>query len=270
MIKETIAIIGGGNMGRAIASALLDQKVVSPPRLVVSTPRVDTLQQFSEKEVRVVSDNAVAVKGSDVVFLAVKPQKMMRVLEEIAAVTDSTQLVISVAAGISMDSMKKLLGQRQPVVRVMPNLCAQIGESMSVWVKSAEVTEKQEQVVALLLGSIGEMVRLEDEDLIDAATAISGSGPAYVFYLAELLEREAIRLGLPEAVAIQLSRQTLFGSAKYLKESEQSAEALRRGVTSKGGTTEAALGMFERRNLSEIFAEGIMAAYSRSKELRSG
>ena len=267
-MNKKLAIIGVGNMGKAIVSSLLAQKIIPPENLFLSDSHRKALDEYAKQGVVICSSNAQAVQQADVIVLAVKPQSFPALLKELRNSIGEDKLIISIAAGIEMQTIKASFGSSQPVVRVMPNLCAAVGESMSVWVKSKEVNEEQEAVVKEVLQAIGAEVSVDDEDLIDAATAISGSGPAYVFYLTELLEQSALNLGLPEKAANLLARQTILGSATFLGQSDKSAKELRLQVTSKGGTTEAAFEKFEQSNLKKVFFNGIRAAYQRAKRLR--
>jgi pyrroline-5-carboxylate reductase len=268
MITQKLAIIGVGNMGKAIVSGLLAQKTIKPENLLLSDPHHVSLEVFEEQGIILCSTNEEAVDKADIILLAVKPQAFPLLLKELKNSLSKDQLIISIAAGIEIQSIKQAFSSTQPVVRVMPNLCATVGESMSVWVKSKEVTKEQEQVVKALLQAVGQEVLLDKEELIDAVTAISGSGPAYVFYLTELLEHSAQTLGIPEKAAKLLARQTIIGSAKVLGQSEKSAKELRLQVTSKGGTTEAAFEKFEESNLKKVFFNGIRAAHERAKVLK--
>ena len=267
MIDKKIAIIGVGNMGKAIVSGLLAQQSIDPTNLLVSDRHPESLAHLKSRGVVICKTNKEAVQQADVILLAVKPQSFPTLLQELRGVVSENQLIVSIAAGITIQSIKHSLSDSQPVVRVMPNLCAGVGESMSVWSTSREVSKEQSTLAQELLHSIGEEAYLVEEKLIDAATAISGSGPAYVFYLTELLAQSAVQLGLPEKTARLLARQTIIGSAKVLGQSDKSAKELRLQVTSKGGTTEAAFEKFEESNLKKVFSHGIKAAYARAKQL---
>lgn len=265
--NKSIAIIGVGNMGKAIAHGLLWKKVVLARNLILSNPSVEKLQNFEKLGVTVTSENKIAAQKANVIILAVKPQTLPSVLKEIQSVISKKQLLISIAAGFEIKTIKRLLGKGQPVVRVMPNLCAKVGLSISCWVKSKEVTNHQAKDVKKILQAIGKEISLEKESLLDQITAISGSGPAYVFYLAELLEKSALKLGLDKKLAEVLAKQTLIGSVKLLENSNKSAKILREEVTSKGGTTEAAFKKINQMKFDEKFVGIIRAAYKRAKEL---
>jgi pyrroline-5-carboxylate reductase len=268
MITKRIAIIGVGNMGGAIARRLLDKNVVGASNLFLCNKTLADLDEYRGFGCLVTDEIAEAVKNADVILFAVKPQVFLALLPELKKFIKPGQLILTIAAGVPIDFLKQAFGQSQPVVRIMPNLCAMIGESMSVWVKSEEVTRGQEAVVKEILQAIGKEIMFSKEELIDAATAISGSGPAYLFYLTEILETNARDLGIPAGAATLLARQTVIGSARLLANSEKSAKELRLGVTSKGGTTEAAFVVFDAINLKAVFKNGVRAAWIRAKELR--
>lgn len=289
MINKKLAIIGVGNMGNAIALRLLEEKLIEPQNLYLcdsifvkskiknQKSKVQIKDQKYEyldlfKNITLTDNFKVIIDKVDIVILAVKPQVFPTLFKEFqmsnVKLQMSNKLIISIAAGIPISNIKNYLGVKQPVIRVMPNLAAMVGESMSVWVKSIEVTKDQEDIAREVLQSIGKEIYLENEDLIDAVTAISGSGPAYVFYLTELLESNARDLGIPPDAASILARQTVVGSAKFLANLEKSPKELRLNVTSKGGTTEAAFKTFDEINLKAVFRNGIKAAWSRAKELR--
>lgn len=239
-------------MGQAIAKRLIEKKICIKKSLCITSSQT--------------KNNRAAVQDASVIILSVKPQISGRVLEEIKGTIGNT-LIISVMAGISLAAIQYALGQKCSVIRVMPNLAAVNGESMSVWVKSKEVTKTQEEYALRILESIGRELELKSEAQIDKATAISGSGPAYFFYLTELLEKNAIELGFTPAQARVLAEQTLIGSTGLIRSSGLSASRLRASVTSKGGTTEAALLQFEKENLPDRIRKGIAAAYKKAERL---
>lgn len=253
-MKETIAIIGAGNMGQAIANGLLSKKIITQSQLILTDSKT--------------RGNKEAIKKADIIILAIKPQIAATVLEEIKDEVRN-QLIISIMAGIALSTIQQTLGKKVAVVRVMPNLAAKVGQSMSVWVSSKEVTERYKKYVKIMLGAIGVQLELQEEQQINMATAISGSGPAYFFYLTELIEKAAYKIGFSHKEARLLAIQTLLGSADLLRTSTYSVGELRNAVTSKGGTTEAALAIFDKQKLDKRFILGIRAAYNKSKELNS-
>ncbi len=250
--NKKITIIGAGNMGQAIAQGLLGKKIVSKNQLFLTNSRT--------------KNNKQAVQKSDIVILAIKPQIAMGVFEEIKNVVKD-QLIISIIAGIMIPAIHDALGKKVAIVRAMPNLAAKVGESMSVWVKSKEVTSTQEAIAKIILEAVGVQQEFKEENKIDMATALSGSGPAYFFYLAELLEKGAVQIGLSKKEAQFLSKQTLIGSAHLLEKSESSPEELRHAVTSKGGTTEAALAVFQKSDIEQTVTRAMNSAYKRVSKL---
>ncbi len=267
MLNKKIAILGAGNMGQAIAHCLLKKESIQAKNLSLTDKSLSKLKGFQKLGALVESDNKKACQKADIIILAIKPQILVSILKEIKESVQEDQLIISIAAGISINKIKSILSKKQAIARVMPNLCAQVGESMSGWVKSKEVIQEQIKSIKIILNSIGEEIQLNKEDDIDKITAISGSGPAYVFYLAELLEKSAINIGLKKREAQILAKQTLIGTAKFLENLSESAQNLRRKVTSKGGTTEAAFKKIDNSRFEQIFCTAIKAAYERAKEL---
>lgn len=251
MTEKKIGIIGFGNMGKAIAAALLKQKVVNKKDLITSNSS---------------QTNKECVKKADIILLAVKPQIMAAVLNEIKNDISDKQLIISIVAGVEIKTIKKIIGDKA-IARVVPNLCTLIGESISVWVKTKKVNESQVKLMKLILQSFGKEVLVDEESDLDKVTAISGSGPAYIFYLVELLEQSAIKIGLKKDIAKRLASQTVIGSARLLESTDKSASTLRSEVTSKGGTTEAAFKEFAKLDFDKVFLKGVKAALKRAKQL---
>ncbi len=264
-MNKTIAIIGAGVMGKAIDKGLLAKKIVSPQNLFLTNIVLEGLEEFFNQGVTVSTDNIAAVKAADIVLLTIKPQIMDSVLTEIKDVI-AEKLVISIAAGISISHMQEFLGNKK-IVRVMPNLAAQVGESMSCWICSKEVKTSEKALAKEILTSIGKEIELQDESQIDIITPISGSGPAYVFLLAELLENEAIAMGISAIDAHLLALQTVIGSANVLQNTNKSFEQLRLNVTSKGGVTQEVVQTFEEEKLREIFHKAIENGFKKSKQL---
>lgn len=267
MFTGKIAIIGIGHFGKIIALALLRERFVSDANLILSNPSPIDKKDFLSWNIQFTTDNKEAVKNVDVIILAVRPQVIRTVLQEIKDVVSTKQLIISVAAGIEIKTIKKFLGNNQPVVRTMPNLCAKVLASVSCWVKSKEVSKDKSVIAKKILQTFGQEIPLSDEKLLNKITAISGNGPAYFFYLIELLEDTAVKIGIERDLAQKVTLQTFLGTAKLLAHSQQTPKALREEVTSKGGTTEAALSVFNRSGFDKIFMQAIQAAYKRAKEL---
>ena len=262
-----IAFIGGGNMGEAMLAAVLAKGVSSKEEITVSDvsqPR----RSYLEKKygVSVMNDSRRAASLAEVVILAVKPQNLAEVAPELSGVFKPPQLLLSIMAGISINTLRQGAGYSQ-VVRVMPNTPAQVGEGMSVWTATSEVTEPQKEWAISILGATGREIYVADEKYIDMATAVSGSGPAYVFLFAEALASAAVHIGLSYDVARELVQQTLLGSAQFMKRSDKPPSELRRMVTSPGGTTAAALAQLEKGRFTELVEQAVTAAYHRAREL---
>lgn len=265
-----IGIIGCGNMGEAIANGIIYSKVIYTANLYLYD--IDRRKSYYLKETlnaNTANSSVELVNICNVILLAVKPQDIEIPLREAWHLLDSTKLVISVAAGITIDYIKRVLNEDVRVVRVMPNMAALLNQGISALCYDSRITEEDRDLVKEIFSSIGDIVEV-DEVQMDAITAISGSGPAYFFYLAELLEKSAIDMGIDREKARLLAIKTAFGSAALLKDSGQDAETLRKRVTSKGGTTEAAFRVFQDKRLGEILKEGIKAARDRARELSEG
>lgn len=255
--NKNIAIIGYGNMGCAIARGLLNKKIVRRSRLYISNSS---------------EENATAVMKSQIVILCVKPQIMNKVIADIMDITDITiidKLFISVAAGVSINSLQKYLGPKAKIIRVMPNLCARVGESMSCWVKNKNVTFHDVKILQTILESFGRQLEMTNENDLNKVTAISGSGPAYLFYFIEAYVDASRRMGLDDDTSKFLVMQTLKGSFLTLLQSQTDVEELRKQVTSKGGTTQAAINILKKHKFKEIFFQAIRAAYNRSLSLQN-
>jgi len=260
------AFIGGGNMGRAMATALVERRVCEANELLVVDPDDACRERLRPLGCALAGQADARVSQARVVVLAVKPQGAKEVMASVRPQLRPGQVVLSIMAGVPLAALREGLGHGA-LVRSMPNTPAQIGLGMTVYVADPTVGEEGLTRVEALLGACGETVRVDGEDAIDAATAVSGSGPAYVFYLAEHWIAAARRLGFSEADATRLVRQTLLGATELWKRSGTAAGTLREQVTSKGGTTAAALDMFRERKVGEGLEAGIGRAYARAKEL---
>jgi pyrroline-5-carboxylate reductase len=264
-----LAIIGAGNMAESIIAGVLGAGVVTPAALLVTNRSHGKLERLQARwGVRISYDNAAAAAWADTLLVAVKPVDMRDALTPLQGLVGGT-LIISVAAGVGIAQVQGWLGDAtQPVVRVMPNTPAQVSEAMSAWVANAYVGAAQRERVRTLLGALGREIAMQHEDALDQVTAVSGSGPAYLFYFAEVLIESARQIGLKEEEAHELVLQTIWGAAKMLRQGTAHPSALRRAVTSKGGTTEAALAEFADGDLSGVIARGVDAAYRRGGEIR--
>lgn len=265
----TIAFIGGGNMARSILGGLLAEGG-APERLWVADPAPDQLARLREAHpgLHTTGENAEAASAADVVVLAVKPQVMREVAVALAAPLQARRpLVVSIAAGIRSRDLDRWLGGGLPIVRCMPNTPALVRSGASALYANSATSPKQRQLAERIMRAVGLTLWLEDEALLDAVTAVSGSGPAYFFLVMEIMEQAGVELGLPREAARLLTLETAFGAAKLALESREDAATLRARVTSKGGTTEAALEVLEAGGLQGLFSRALAAAARRSGEL---
>ena len=267
-MADRVAIVGAGKMGEALLSGLL-RAGKSTHDLAVSTRSADRGQGIKDKYGVDVVDNVTAMNGADTVVLAVKPQDMGDLLDEISEHISRDQLVVSVAAGITTDFIERRLGANVPVVRVMSNTPVLVDEAMSAISAGAHAGEEHLVRAEGLLSPVGRTLRVP-EGQQDAVTALSGSGPAYFFYLVEAMTDAGILLGLPRAVANELIVQTAIGSAVMLRDSGESPQALREAVMSPAGTTIAAIREMENHKVRAAFLAALEAARDRSRELASG
>jgi pyrroline-5-carboxylate reductase len=265
-LTGTLAVIGGGRMGEAIISGLLTGEAISPDAIVVAEPDADRREQLeTDYGIRCVADGRDAVDGAHIVLLAVKPQVIDEVARSLAERIGSA-IVISIAAGISCARLESLLPSGTVVVRVMPNTPAMVGEGMSVVSGGTEADSAQVGLVRDLFGFLGESIVI-DERHQDAATAISGSGPAYVALFIDSLARAGVRQGLSREVAQALAIQTVRGTAGLLERTGMHPEELVDSVASPGGTTIAAIEALESGGLRPAVAQAVAAAVKRAKEL---
>ena len=260
-----IAVLGGGVMGETLASGFL--RVVSPtPQVVVAEKRAERAAELRDALGVEIADSADAVRGAQVVVLVVKPQDIPSLLAEVGAAIEPGALVISIAAGIRTETIEAAVGGEVHVVRAMPNTPARIGLGMTGISGGSRCGAAALGLADELLSAVGDVVSLP-ESLQDAVTAVSGSGPAYVFLLAEAMIDAAVDLGLDAATAARMATQTILGAATLLAESGEDPEVLRRNVTSPNGTTAAAIGVMLERDLPLIVGAGMAAAHNRSREL---
>ena len=264
-----IAFIGGGNMGEAMVAAVLDKGIATPKDILVSDIVEARRKHIKQKYgVIVVSSNLGALTGSDVVILAIKPQNLTVLMAELSSQFKPAQLVLSIIAGAKIDTLRRGL-KHNCIVRAMPNTPAQIGEGMSVWTATTEITEQQKALASSILGAMGGEIYVDGEEYIDMATAVSGSGPAYVFLFMESLIDAAVDIGLPHDMAQELVSQTLLGSGHFAQKSGKELAELRRMVTSPGGTTAEALLQLEKGGFSDLVRQAVRAAYEKAKSLGS-
>ncbi len=263
-----IAIIGCGNLGGSIVTGLIKHQYPCDHLWVTATQQATIDRLHTDHTIHITTNNAQAIASADIILFAVKPQQMQSTLQDCAvAIGERQPLILSVAAGITTDSIQQWLGQTLPIVRAMPNIAASIGYSATALYANPVVDETSRQQAQHIFQSVGNITWLDDEHLMDVVTALSGSGPAYFFLLMECLAAAAVSLGLPEETAQALSLQTALGAAQMANTSQLSLTALRQTVTSPGGTTAAALSVLEEHHIREIFKEAIVAATERAKTL---
>jgi pyrroline-5-carboxylate reductase len=256
-------------MAEAMIKGLLRQKLVSAEQIVASGPRAQRGQELFERYgVATTTDNVAAATDADIVVLSVKPQVLCSVLQEIAGHVWEEALVLSIVAGAKMSTIERLLGV-PAVVRVMPNTPAQIGMGISVWAATGVTTEDQRAQALAILQALGEEVYVQEEGYLDMATALSGTGPAYVFLLMEAMVDAGVHLGFSRHVSERLVIETLRGSVEYVRQSPRHLAALRNQVTSPGGTSAEALYHLEKGGLRTVLSRAIWAAYQRSRVLGS-
>ena len=267
MMNQTITFIGGGNMARALIGGLVKAGVRADLITVADPSAAQRNAAETDFGINSSGDNATAVAGARAIVLAVKPQIMSEVLASIRASLRPDCLVISVAAGVTLEAMANGLGRTDALVRAMPNTPALYGAGITGLVASPGIDENDRQLADQILGSAGHTVWLDDEALMDVVTAVSGSGPAYFFALTEHLARAGEKSGLDGPTAALLARQTAVGAGAMLDQSAIAAGELRRLVTSPGGTTEAALESLAADGLDELIKRAVDAAVRRGLEL---
>jgi pyrroline-5-carboxylate reductase len=265
-LTGTLAFIGGGNMARSLIGGLIAQGL--PARQIIVSDPMEAQRQLlaTQYGVRVTDSNAEAAVAAQIIVLAVKPQELRGVAQALASTLSHQPLIISVAAGIRASDLQTWLGGL-PVVRTMPNRPVLNGCGVTGLYASTQVPAAQRELASRIMGAVGKSVWVEQETLIDAVTAVSGSGPAYFFLLMELLEAAGVEQGLPAETARVLAIETAYGSGMMAREVSDSPAVLRQQVTSKGGTTEAALKVFEARGIRGIVSDAVKAAAERSAEL---
>jgi pyrroline-5-carboxylate reductase len=266
-MEGTLAIIGTGRIGEALLRGLLRSSWVEPHQVVCTARRQERLDVLAEEHgVKVTIDNRAAIEAADVVLIALKPQVLLRTIAEVGEAFHPGQTVISVAAGTTTAAIQDAIPGEVPVVRVMTNTPVQVDEAMSVISGGTHAAERDLGVAEDILGHVGTVIRMGEEHL-DAVTALSGSGPAYFFLLAEAMIDAGILLGLPRDVSTELIIQTMVGSAKMLRDTGKHPVELREMVTSPGGTTIAAIRELERSRVRAAFLDAIEAAKLRGEEL---
>jgi pyrroline-5-carboxylate reductase len=267
MHQQPLAFVGGGAMGEAMLSGVLQHNLLPASHITVAEPRESRRHELESRYHVATSDDTLAVvRSAKTVILAVKPQVLPSLLPSLRGTLATDALCISIAAGVQLHTFHD--GLNHPlVIRAMPNTPSQIGEGMTVWVPSPDVTAEQRAWAKALFGAFGKEQIVEQEAYLDMATAISGSGPAYVFLILESMIDAGVHLGFSRDVAEQLVFQTVRGAVEYAAQSDAHLAQLRNAVTSPGGTTAAGLHALMQGGLPSVLSDGIWAAYQRSQAL---
>lgn len=271
MLDKKIAFVGSGAMGEAMIAGLIRQGLSRPEHLLISDPRAERVQELHEKYgVQPFTDNNAAVAHADVIVLSVKPQRLTEVLKGLKSAVPARALVLSIVAGATVSKIAKGLAH-PAVVRSMPNTPAQISQGITVWYPAPAVSDEQKDISKNILGALGEQVAVDDEGYLDMATALSGSGPAYIFLFMEAMIDAGVHMGFSRRISEQLVIETIKGSVAYYETANKKGEAhvasLRNQVTSPGGTTAQAMYYLEKAGFRSAISRAIWAAYQRSLEL---
>jgi pyrroline-5-carboxylate reductase len=262
-----IGIVGAGTMAEAIIKGLLNRNLCGPEGLVASAPREErrTFLQY-EYNIRMVKSNLDAIQGASTVILGVKPQTVPSVLRELHGALGERTALVSIAAGVPMETLEQGAAHAA-VVRAMPNTPCLVGEGMTVWLASPEVTEEQAAEARAIFSALGRQLQVSNESFLNMATSISGSGPAYLFLLMEAMTDAGVQIGLPRYMAEELVTQTVLGAARLAQETGRHPATLKNAVTSPGGTAAQALYHLEKGGLRSTMAEAVLAAYHRAQSL---
>lgn len=271
MFQETqITFIGGGAMGEAMIKAILAKELMPPQQITASDVRADRCAELQQHYgIRVTTDNVAAVQEADIIVMSIKPQVLPMVMVQIEGKIRPTALVLSIAAGVRSSTLVQGLFHGS-VIRSMPNTPAQIGEGMVVWTATDAVTKLQRNQAKAILDSMGQSLYVKDEEQLDVATAVNGTGPAYVFLFLESMVDATVRLGFARPVAKQIVLQTALGSVLLAQQSDAHLAELRNLITSPGGTTAEALYHMEEKGFRATIQGAIMAAYQKSRDLAQG
>jgi pyrroline-5-carboxylate reductase len=268
--EDTIAFIGCGNMGEAMVRGLLTQKTIAPERIIASDPRPERGVELEARYgIRTTRSNAEAAEAGQIVVLAIKPQVLARAVPDLRGRLRRRDLVLSIMAGIPIRQIADALAHAA-VARAMPNTPGQIGQGISVWTATPEVSDVQRAQAQKILMSLGTEIPVDEESFLDMATALSGTGPAYVFLVMEAMIDAGVHMGFSRRMAKELVLKTMLGSVQYAAQSDAHEAELRNQVTSPAGTTAAALYQLEKGGLRTVISRGVWAAYERSIALGSG
>ena len=264
---KRLAFIGGGTMAEAMIRGLTGKHLVPPSHILVTGPRRERRADLAKRfGVKALAANVAAARDAHVVVLSVKPQVLPGVLRELSGEMRADQLVISIVAGVPLAVLRDGL-DHAAIVRAMPNTPAQIGMGVTAWTATSAVDREQRDRAKAILGALGEEIEVEEETWVDMATALSGTGPTYVFLLMEALVDAGVHLGFSRRVAEELVLRTVEGSAAFARQSDRHLAELRNMVTSPGGTSAAAIYELEKGTLRTVLSRAVYAAYQRTREL---
>ena len=272
---KKLGFIGGGNMAEALAHGLIAHKLFKPGDIIASDVAPERRRKLARTlKMATTGENVDVIRNSNAIVLAVKPQTIDSVMTEISAELDKpprkSKLFISIAAGVTIARLTTGLGKRARVIRVMPNAPAMVGHGMAAMVRARNASPADEKLALRIFRAVGDAVSLKDEKLLDVVTALSGSGPAYVYLFAKAMADAAVSEGIPRELALRMALKTIRGAEHLMRESKRDAADLIRAVASPGGTTEAALRRFAEHGFSDIVAAALHAASDRSRELGRG
>jgi len=260
----SISLVGAGTMAGAIIKVIIDKELIAPEKVTAADPRQERLDELhAEYGIKVTTNNTEAISGADIVILAVKPQTMPVVLPELRSKIPPTAVVFSIVAGVPIATLVNGLAH-SAVIRAMPNTPAQIGLGMTVWMATEATSEAQREQVRTIVQAMGQEVLVYEEKQLDMATAVSGTGPAYVFLVMEGMVDAAVHLGFSRQVAKKLVLQTVLGSVEFARRSDAHLAELRNMVTSPGGTTADAIYQLDKGALRTVLSKAIWAAYQKS------
>lgn len=268
MFRNSImAFVGSGTMAEAMIKGLTDQARIAPERIIASGPRRERGEYLhSRYGIQTTTNNVEAVRDADIIVLSIKPQVLPKVLKELQDKPREDALILSIVAGAKIRVISQGLGRRA-VVRAMPNTPARVGMGMTVWTATPQATELQIAQARQILSALGDEIYMEDEEYLDMATALSGTGPAYVFFFMEALIDAGVHLGFSRRIAQQLVLKTIEGSVEIAKQTGLHPVELRNSVTSPGGTTAEALYQLEKGGMRTVLSKAIWAAYQKSRYL---
>ncbi|MEZ4530969.1 MAG: pyrroline-5-carboxylate reductase [Thermomicrobiales bacterium] len=262
-----VAFVGSGVMGEAMLAGLLARGLVDPGQIVASHPRLDRRNQLAERYgISVCESNLDAAQAADLVVLTVKPQVLAPIMRQLNGQLREDQVVISILAGTTFNKLRGGL-DHEALVRVMPNTPAQIGQGMLVWTSTPAVSDARMSQVRSVLGALGKELWVETEKYVDMATALSGTGPTYVFLMMEALIDAGVHMGFPRRIAEEIVLQTVSGSVEFARDSGKHMAELRNMVTSPGGTSAEAIYQMEKGSLRTIYSKAVYAAFQRTQEL---